>query len=200
MSRFELQPTPIAGNKANNFLIYKRLEPKRVLELGPYDGTDTVYLSQLCNELITIEGREINYIETLKKAPSNVKVIFANLETFDLNSLGRFDCVWASGIIYHLPEPVKLLTQISDITDNCLGWTHLTPVETVNSFRDGYLGKEWPEGEGDLAGLSEQSWWFTPFEFQRAWFDLGFTCNYTSEITQHPNGGLAAQFWANKDY
>ncbi len=36
----------------------------------------------------------------------------------------RFDIVWASGVLYHQVEPVKLIGLISKVTDRVYLWTH----------------------------------------------------------------------------
>jgi hypothetical protein len=98
-----------------------------------------------------------------------------------------------------MPHPVTLITQITEITKECFGWTHLADVDAI-SERDGYKGQEWVESVGNpngLAGLSPVSWWLTPDAFIKVWTDLGWTCVYTTPPTPHVNGSLAAQFWAS---
>lgn len=204
MSRIKLVPTDIANNKAVNYSIYSKKHYGYVLELGPYDGTDTVYLSRYTKKLVAVEARLENYFITEQWLKSenitNATLILADLEHFNLKSLGTFDCVWASGIIYHMARPFALISQIASITSECFGWTHFSP-DAIGKV-DGYSGNEWHEDISSptgLSGLSNVSWWPTAESFVEMWEDLGWTCCYTTPPEAHCDGGLAAQFWARKE-
>lgn len=183
-----------------NLRYYRQKRYGRVLELGPYDGRDTVDLAPCCEHLIAIEGREENVRKTEQTLQTNgvdnVTVLHGNIESYDLVTMGVFACVWASGIIYHLPHPIQLIGQITRVTSMCYGWTHLAQ-DALNQH-DGYSGCWYAEVQCDVAGLSERSWWFTPEDFLRAWQDLGWMCGFTTMPMPHFNGGLAAQFIAMK--
>lgn len=170
-----------------------------VLELGPYNGRDTVYLGLCCNEITCIEARQANADETMRAVegkPYGVHMIVANLEDYDLTRLGAFDCVWAAGILYHLPRPWTLIRQITQVTDLCYGWTHLA--EKDKGEREGYRGYQFLECDSPLAGVSVDSWWLLPSEFQRVWRELGWSCELLTPPEPNPNGGIAAQFESRK--
>lgn len=198
--RVEIGRPDEVENKITNYGLYLQNRYKRVLELGPYDGTDSVYLAKNTDELVCIEARPEN-IEAVRSrleanGLTNVSIIHADLEIFILEDLGWFDCVWASGIIYHVQDPDQLIKRISKITAKCYGWTHLA--ETEFSTRNGYAGEPYKEGDSLLSGLSSRSWWLSPKEFIRVWEELGWTCEYTTPPTPHPNGALAACFVASQ--
>lgn len=200
MMRPQIPSPDQADNKLNNYGIYLQLHYGRVLELGPYDGTDTVYLAKAADVVIAVEARLENARATRERLIAhgihNAMVVEANLETLDLCSLGQFDCVWASGILYHVPRPDVLIRRITDVTELCFGWTHLTAAPTGQ--RNGYAGRHYSEPGDVLSGMSDHSWWLTPDDFMRIWTDLGWECEFTTVPMPHPNGDLAAQFMAHK--
>ena len=199
--RISLTDTPVSGNKNVIYAQFAQQHYPRVLELGPYDGTDTVNLAWFCDELVSLEARQENIDATQARVDAagltNVKIIQANLELYDLAQLGKFDAVWASGIIYHLPTPWELIEQIGHVTDLCYGWTHLA--ETWGQEKSGFAGREYGEIDHPLAGLSPRSWWLTPIAFVGTWLNYGFKCEFLTPPDPHPNGGLSAQFVARRN-
>jgi SAM-dependent methyltransferase len=186
------------SNKTRLYDIYKLASWDRVLELGPYNGYDTVKLAQHAKRVVCLEGREENIrrtLKTLEKCHCEAEVIGGDLETFDLSSLGKFDVVWASGVLYHMPNPVELIAQIAQVTSRCLGWSHLA--NKPDGKRHGYVGMEKPEQvDQPLSGMSEQSWLLTPREFARAWREHGWHFDFLTYPEPTPHWGLEAQFVA----
>ena len=189
-----LPPTETAENKSVNFKLFAKRRYDRVLELGPYDGTDSVALSRCCTHLDCIEGRKENCERVRKTLQDhhcfNVTVHHSDLETIDLTTLARYDCAWASGVLYHMKDPARLIKQITSVTDLCYGWTHLSDTGSCH-FQ--------PEDVTlPLAGLSPLSWWYTPAAFIECWSKLEWKCEFTTTPALHPNSGLAAQFIARR--
>ena len=92
--------------------------PAGILELGSCQGGGTFQLAKRrdVEEIVAIEGRDYNiekarFVQRLLER-DNVSFIEANLETFDLKSLGRFDAVYCVGLLYHLPKPWELLARL----------------------------------------------------------------------------------------
>ena len=95
-----------------------------ILELGSLEGGHSVCLAQLpgVSKVVSIEGRTEN-IERARFVVkllglTNVEFVRANLEDFDLASLGGFDAVFNCGLLYHLPEPWTLLQNVARMTDH----------------------------------------------------------------------------------
>ena len=190
----------IDNNKDYLFLEIVRRRPRRVLELGPCHGRDTVALSALGSSVVAVEGRPGN-CETVRRRVNSmvpnadVDVILGDLETFDLNGLGRFDLVLATGILYHLKRPWDLVARIQAVTDLCLGWSHVAPV--ASEQREGYSGSPYVEGCGESAGLSPESFWLTSESFLSCWIRVnGWRACWLDTPSPHPNGGDAGQFLA----
>src|SRR5438093_2424195 len=86
-----------------------------ILELGALEGAHTFILAEHpgVKRVLALEGREQN----LRKARlvqehlqvRNAEFAQANLEESDLSAFGKFDAIFCSGLIYHLPKPWKLI-------------------------------------------------------------------------------------------
>lgn len=107
------------------------LKGARVLELGPYEAYNTWQLEQLgAKQVIAVENNKINYLKCLVvKEITGLNARFlhgdfiAHLEHC-VKSGEFFDIVWASGVLYHQTEPLKLLTLISKVTSKVFIHTH----------------------------------------------------------------------------
>lgn len=141
---------------------------KSVLDIGSLEGGQTFQLASHRDiKVIGIEGRQenIDRAEFVKRilGIKNVRFIRYNVENLDMDRLGKFDAVFCSGVLYHLPEPWKFIQQIQKITSNLFLWTHFVSDEKADQLIDEYRGWWYPEGGlGDpLAGLSSSSFWLT---------------------------------------
>ena len=94
---------------------------------------------------------------------NNAEFLQANLEQVDLTSFGRFDIVFCCGLLYHLPEPWKLIRQLPQIASRLFLWTVYARDEEASLEVEGLRGKEYCEGGPDEArsGLSPKSIWLT---------------------------------------
>jgi hypothetical protein len=102
---------------------------KTVLELGPLEGAHTYMLHMAGAKKITsIEANTKAFLKCLC-----VKEIFslnrANFLLGDfvpfLHSVNRqFDVCLASGVLYHMTDPLLLLDSLSKVADSLVLWTH----------------------------------------------------------------------------
>lgn len=144
-------------------------EAKRILELGSLEGAHTVQLAARAgvDEVIAIEGRAAN----IRKAElvhrcfgvANASIIEANLETMDLTAIGQFDAVFCSGLLYHLPEPWKLIEHLPRIAPKLFIWTHYADDLSADVVQHGLRGQIHHEGGADepLSGMSDTAFWPT---------------------------------------
>lgn len=105
---------------------------KRILEIGPKDGEDSLRLASLNpSELILIdlpENKDPNhhnnkfheeyFLPNYKKIDLNTKIIYENfnyIKKEKLNSLGKFDLIWCTGVLYHTQEQLRLLRKIFNL-------------------------------------------------------------------------------------
>jgi Protein of unknown function (DUF1698) len=102
---------------------------KNILELGPLEGAHSYMLQKLgANTITAIESNQRAFMKCLC-----VKEIFnLNRVHFKLGSFipflettnERFDTAIASGVLYHMTDPVSLLTKMARVSDKLFLWTH----------------------------------------------------------------------------
>ena len=152
----------------------------RILELGSLEGGHTFSLASRphVSRVLGIEGRResverARFVQQLLGV-TNVGFEPANVESADLSAFGEFDAVFCSGLLYHLPEPWRLIENVAKVSPNLFLWTHYARGDvseaggralkgaentTVNGF-EGWAYKE--RGLADpLSGMSPSSFWPT---------------------------------------
>ena len=142
---------------------------KTILELGSLEGAQSFILAQHpgVKRVVALEGREANlrkarFIQELLEI-RNVEFLQANLEHSDLTAFGRFDAVFCCGLLYHLPEPWKLLGQLPAVATRLFIWTQYAADEEARDLSGGLRGKIHIEGGPDepLSGMSSTATWLT---------------------------------------
>jgi SAM-dependent methyltransferase len=148
-----------------------RFAPKveTILELGALEGAQTFLLAERpgVQRVLALEGREANlrkarFVHELLRA-RNVEFAQANLEHASLAQLGKFDAVFCCGLLYHLPEPWKLIQQLPAIAPTLFIWTQYAAEEEAIDIEHGLRGKIHGEGGPDepLSGMSPTAMWLT---------------------------------------
>ena len=140
-----------------------------ILELGALEGGHTFILAKRpgIKRILALEGRETNlrkarFLQELLRV-KNAEFVKTNLEEGDLAALGKFDAVFCSGLLYHLPEPWKLIEKLPAIAPKLFIWTHYVTESEAQILPDGRRGKIHFEGGPDepLSGLSSTATWLT---------------------------------------
>ena len=169
---------------------------RTILELGSLEGGHTFMLSRQpgVERILAIEARAAN-IEKAKfigslLGVSNVDFRQANLEQLQLASLGYFDAIFCCGLLYHLPEPWKLISQLPVVAPSLFVWTVYANENEVTIEIDGLRGREYVEGGLDepLSGLSPKSIWLTLPSLLEALKSGGYHNIDVLETSQNPNG------------
>jgi SAM-dependent methyltransferase len=144
-------------------------EAETILELGSLEGAQTFLLAEKpgVRRVLALEGREANlrkarFVQELTQA-RNVEFAQANLEHARLAQFGKFDSVFCCGLLYHLPEPWKLIEQLPTIAPTLFIWTQYAAEEEAIDIEHGLRGKIHGEGGPDepLSGLSPTAMWLT---------------------------------------
>ena len=140
-----------------------------ILELGSLEGAHSFILAEHpgVERVLAVEGREMNlrkarFVQELLQI-RNVEFVQANLEHADLAAFGKFDAVFCCGLLYHLPEPWKLLEQLPAIAPTLFIWTHYAAEPEARDIANGLRGKIHHEGGADepLSGMSPAATWLT---------------------------------------
>lgn len=102
------------------------LKGRSVLELGPFEGYVSTQLEQLGAEVLSIEGDLINFLKCLvvKNALSlSTTFLLGDFTQYMEKSDRQFDICWASGVLYHSPDPIRLLKAMCNVAPVVFIWT-----------------------------------------------------------------------------
>jgi SAM-dependent methyltransferase len=159
-------------------------EARSILELGSLEGGHSFAMASWpqVEQVVAVEGRAANlrrarFVQSVV-GQEKVRFVQANLETVDLSSLGDFDAVVCMGLLYHLPQPWRLLERIGRVSRGVLLWTHYCEEARAKVTREHYRGRmyrEWLFAFEALSGLSSASFWPTRDGLLRMLADSGFT-------------------------
>ena len=168
-----------------------------ILELGSLEGAQSFILAQQprVKRVVALEGRESNlrkarFVQELLQIP-NVEFLQANLEEADLTSFGKFDAVFCCGLLYHLPEPWRLIECLGEIAPRLFIWTQYAAENEAREIRPGLRGKIHIEGGADepLSGLSPTATWLTLDSLRAVLAASGYAnIDVIHDDPQHPNG------------
>jgi len=175
ITKFVIDGNPYGGDyeafsdkRIDQFCDHFRNTPT-ILELGSLEGGHTFRLAKRSGvrRVLGLDGRRENvdkarFVQKLLGI-GNVEFREANLENCDLSAFGQFDAVLCIGLLYHLPEPWKLVEQVSKIASNLFIWTHYVEEERADIVINGFKGVNYQEAglTDPLSGLSPNSFWPT---------------------------------------
>ncbi|HTI67053.1 MAG TPA: DUF1698 domain-containing protein [Caulobacteraceae bacterium] len=106
-----------------------RIDGLSVLELGPLEGAHTWQLEQLgAAEVLGVEANATAFLKCLvvKEALGSARSRFmlGDFSEFLRGGGRRFDLIFASGVLYHMADPLDLVALICAASDRCFVWTH----------------------------------------------------------------------------
>ena len=112
---------------------------KSILELGPLEGGQTFALHKLGARTITaIEGNSHAFLKCLiVKELYNLgraNFLYGDIIKYLETTNATFDIIFASGVLYHMTEPLKLLWLIKHHTNRCYIWTHYYDQEILRDI------------------------------------------------------------------
>lgn len=102
-----------------------------MLELGPFEGVQTCLLDRDGAHVTAIEANKRSYLKCLimKEVMGlrNARFLLGDFLPWLEATDRRFDVIWAAGVLYHMTEPLRLLSAIAAHTDRIFIWTHYFP-------------------------------------------------------------------------
>lgn len=192
---------------------------KAVLELGPLEGAHTYLLEQAgAKSVLAIEANSRAYLKCLVVKEimefKHSRFLCGDFVEYLLQDPSHFDMCFASGVLYHMRNPVELLALAAKVSDQIFIWTHYynqaiisaNPVispkftEAVPSEYAGFkhilyryeyqTALEW---NGFCGGSAEFSYWLSQEDILSCLRFFGFTeIKIKSDPPQisemHPNG------------
>ena len=193
------------------------LKGKRVLELGPLEGGHSYMAEQLGAEsVLAIEANNRAYLKCLI-----AKEVFGlNRTRFALGDFSeylrertgepKFDVCLASGVLYHMRDPIDLLDGIARHAESVFLWTHYNDPAILDpkpetSHRFGamisvrhfgrtfelreFIYQEAVRWSGFCGGNAASSYWMTRTDILETLRLVGFSRVLSGlEEPEHPNG------------
>ncbi len=101
----------------------------RVLELGPLEAGHSTMLEQRgAASVLAVEANTRAYLKCLCIKElfqlQRTRFLLGDFVQYLENTSERFDLVLASGVLYHMMDPAKLLALMGRSTDRLMLWTH----------------------------------------------------------------------------
>ncbi len=192
---------------------------KRVLELGPLEGGHTYMLSQAGAATITsIESNTTAFLKCLivqNALKFNADFMLGDFRQYLDTCTETYDLLIASGVLYHMMEPVKLLQDMAKVSRAIGVWTHYYDANVILKherfdsvplvqhiggrevvmYKQNYLDAiQW---KGFCGGSAPTSYWMTKESILGILSDLGFQVVVGQDAKEHPNGP-AMMFFASR--
>lgn len=171
-----------------------------VLELGSLEGGHSLHLAAQpgIRRVVAVEGRPDNvaraeFVQDVLGV-ANLSFHTLDLDTAPLTQLGRFDAVFCMGLLYHLREPWRLLSEIGKVSRNLFVWTHYTESRRTHCVDPGYEGASYREtwlrqARHPLSGLCRKAFWPTMASLEQMLHGAGFdTVHVFDRDPDHANG------------
>ena len=185
-----------------------------VLELGPLEGGHTYMLDRAGAKIYAVESNSRSFLKCLvtKELLDMKNARFARGDFVEYLRIQRdkYDLVLASGVLYHMVDPVDLLTLMAKASDRLAIWTHYYDADILASspsarqfqaaaepfqFGDAtYLfhPRDYAEAlawGGFCGGPATYARWMERQDIIDCLGRLGFTdIQISHEQTEHPNG------------
>jgi len=183
----------------------------RVLELGPLEAGHTYQLIQQGAEhVLAIEAHQLAFMKCLivkeLTGLTRASFVLGNFLPWLESDKQKWDLVWASGVLYHMVDPIRFLELVAARTDRLFLWTHyFDELEMPESDlrRASIIGPEKSGWRGRIVNLYRQSYrdshtqinfcggihpepaWLEKQEIPKILSDLGF--NDVRVGLNHPN-------------
>ncbi|MFQ5449705.1 MAG: class I SAM-dependent methyltransferase [Nitrospinaceae bacterium] len=148
---------------------------KTVLELGPFEGHDTVMImDQKPRKVIGLEARPLNYAKTsvIRSLYNwrNYELILGDMHLFPQLVTEKIDIIFCAGVFYHSDKPWWLLKTCMEHSDTIVLCGHISSdhsppgrkTRDVTLESGTYTFEVYPEGgwEDGLSGVTGESLWF----------------------------------------
>jgi SAM-dependent methyltransferase len=101
---------------------------KRILELGPLEASHTYAMERRgAADILAIEANSHAFMRCLivkDLLGMRAHFLLGDFSKFLKAGNSRFDIILASGVLYHMPDPLEVIENITRATDAVAVWTH----------------------------------------------------------------------------
>lgn len=188
-----------------------------VLELGPLEAGHTYMLEKLGGaNVLAIEANKNYFLKSL--IIKNIydlksKFYLGNFNKYIKHTDAHYDLCVASGVLYHMIEPIELILDLERIAKNIFLWTHYYNPDRIDikyRFEDEkkyklhnntYRMKKqyYPlKAETFCGGLHPFSYWLYRDDLIGLLKALNFSVDINFEQVDHPNGSALCIFAQKK--
>lgn len=195
--------------------LFGSIAGRKILELGPLEGMHTYILDQQQPEVIhAIEANKLSFLRCLITKElldlKRAKFFHGNFLPWLEHTEVSYDLIVASGVLYHMKDPIRLLELIAKRSRAVFIWTHYFSheampgdeqwrkslsgdVETVlycglkvSLYRRGYH-RSWKETTF-CGGMHDRHYWLEKDDILGILRLLGFDEIWTAHEQRHSNG------------
>jgi len=199
--------------------VFGGFEGQSILELGPLEGGHSYMLQSMgAAKVVAIEANRRAFLKCLcVKEVLGLERVHFKLGDFvaylkNPNN-DNYDVVLASGILYHMQQPIEVLDLIASLTNKIFLWTHYYDEEQVRSNKEvqqrfgakqtrkfddfQYTSIEYQYGaalgwQGFCGGPKTTSQWLTRDTITGFLKKLGYNLQINFDHKNHPNGPALA--------
>lgn len=182
------------------------LDGMTVLEIGPLEAAHTYRLEQLgAASITTVESSVEAWLKCLivKEQLDLTRSTFllGDVVEYLQGERPSFDIVMCSGVLYHMADPLSLISEVAAAADRCFVWTHYYdperhPVKFAprTEKRADLAVTYWSHTYGDLTkgfwgGIAPTASWMTKEDILAAFRHFGMSeVNVIRDDFDHPNG------------
>lgn len=164
---------------------------KSVLELGPMEAGHTFGIHALgAKSIVAVEGNSNCYLKCLMVKElydlNRASILYGDIIKHLENTKVEYDVIFASGVLYHMMEPLKLLSEIKRHTQKAYIWT-------------GFYDREVME---PAYGERFKDRFKAPIEIKHGNFTCtGYPQSYEEmlDLPQYSGGSAPGSVWLSKD-
>ena len=99
---------------------------KQVLELGSFEGGHTFMLANAGASVTGVESNSLSFIKSLlgkELLQYQAQFLYGDILRY-LETCNFYDIIVASGVLYHMENPVEMLCRVAKKTNRVFIWTH----------------------------------------------------------------------------
>jgi SAM-dependent methyltransferase len=116
-------------------------EGKDVLELGPFEGYQTYGIARAgARRILAVEANSINFLKCLCVKElyglDRAHFLLGDIAAYVGTCPERFDVVWASGVLYHLQNPMHFIECVAGLAPYAYVWTHYFDASAMAALDD----------------------------------------------------------------
>lgn len=196
------------GNQCNGFA------GKKILELGPLEGGHTYMLWKAGAEsIVSIESNKKAYLKCLltkELLGYHAKFLLGDFTKYLQTTDDRFDFLLASGVLYHMTDPINVLQNMARVSSSIGIWTHYFDAQVIKAnpalerkfdfepklvtwhgraiptYQQHYL--EALAWGGFCGGSVPVSCWLEKHDLIGVLQQLGYSVTLGADTPDHPNG------------